>query len=62
MESEHIPAATRFPVVAPSSLSEEQKPVHDHVTAVSKTIFGNNPPFLWADAEGGLIGPFTAML
>ena len=62
MVSEHIPAATRFPVVPPVALSGEQKPIHEYITAVSKSVFGENPPFAWADTEGGLIGPFTSML
>ncbi|KAJ4345480.1 uncharacterized protein N0V89_011612 [Didymosphaeria variabile] len=62
MGAEQTPATTRFPLVPPSSLSAAQKPVHDHVTSVSKFVFGENPPFAWADDEGALIGPFTSML
>ncbi|KAK7192317.1 hypothetical protein DPSP01_004909 [Paraphaeosphaeria sporulosa] len=62
MDSERIPAATRFPTVPPASLSAAQKPVHDHVTSVSQYVFGDNPPFAWADGEGSLIGPYTSML
>ena len=62
MGSERIPATTRFPLVAPSSLSAAQKPIHDHITSVSKYVFGENPPFAWTDGEGALIGPYTSML
>lgn len=61
-QNEQFPKGIRFPPIPPSSLSEAQKPVHDHVTAVSRAAFGSAPPFAWADGEGSLIGPYSLML
>lgn len=60
-QNENAPGA-RFPTVAPSSLSAAQKPIHDHISEVTKFVFGANPPFEWADKDGALVGPYPVIL
>ncbi|PVH92934.1 hypothetical protein DM02DRAFT_575070 [Periconia macrospinosa] len=54
--------APRYPLVSPGALTALQRPIHDHITAVSTAAFGLNAPFEWRDRNGALLGPFTMLL
>jgi hypothetical protein len=54
---------SRFPALAPSVLTLEQKQAYDEIDAMHKKAFGGNPPpYTIKDSSGTLIGPFAPLL
>jgi hypothetical protein len=52
----------RYPPIPPASLTEEQRPIHDHIDSMCKKFFGEEPPFALKNDSGALLGPFPMIV